>query len=340
VVSWGQTAIDGQAPFGQPALALHRSWTWTGDPVRIAEGGARMDPGEYEEACARAAAQTRLVLSRALVAEHVRADEDADHGRDFIFQVTDGIRFWTLTLLEFDELPQPLIMFTGEAPPPDRRLIISEALKPLLQREPQVEPQRGAVCFTPGTMIETEAGPRPVEDIVAGDRVMTRDNGAQDVLWVGSKLITGARLHAFPDLRPVCIREGAIGEGRPEDDLIVSPDHRVLLSGKTARVLFGEPEVLVAARDLIDDRGITRAHDLREVTYVHLLLQRHEILQANGVFAESFHPGDADLDMVPTAQRQRLFDLMPGLASDADAYGPRVRRVIGTFEAAALIPCH
>ena len=118
-------------------------------------------------------------------------------------------------------------------------------------------PEPGVICFTPGTLIDTPAGPRPVEALRPGDRVLTRDDGAQELLWVGSRRMSGARLYALPHLRPVRLgavrlgavrlRAGAFGLLRPAADLLVSPQHRLLVRGAAARALFNEPEVLVQA---------------------------------------------------------------------------------------------
>ncbi|MFD1808336.1 Hint domain-containing protein [Gemmobacter lanyuensis] len=123
-----------------------------------------------------------------------------------------------------------------------------------------------------------------------GDSILTRDNGPQPILWTGHRRMTGARLYAMPHLRPIRFRAGALGSGRPEDDLLVSPQHRMLVQGPAARALFNEAEVLVAAEDLLNDRSIVVDHALREVTYVHILLERHNIVFANGMETESFHP--------------------------------------------------
>src|SRR5690606_4174674 len=114
----------------------------------------------------------------------------------------------------------------------------------------------GTVGLTPGTRIATPGGPRPAMEIRPGDRVLTCDGGAEEVLWTGARRISGARLHAMPWLRPVRIRAGALGPGAPADDLIVAPGQRVVVTGAAARDLFAEAEVLVAARDLVDGRGI------------------------------------------------------------------------------------
>ena len=175
-----------------------------------------------------------------------------------------------------------------------------------------------------------------VEALVAGDKISTKDNGAEPVLWVGSRNVSGARLYAMPDLRPVRIRQGALGGDRPDGDLIVSPDHRLIVEGQAARALWGEDEVLVAARDLINGQGIARDLAAKSVTYYHLMLEHHQVLLANGVETESFHPAAARLDAIVEEQRQRLFDVMPDLAYDPATYGPMSRRVLTRAEAALL----
>jgi hypothetical protein len=103
---------------------------------------------------------------------------------------------------------------------------------------------------------------------------MTRDNGPQEVLWMGSRRITGARMFVMPELRPIRFRPGALGIDRPDQELLVSPEHRMLVKGAAAQALFNTPEVLVPARDLVNDRTVFTDLKVREVTYVHLLLAR------------------------------------------------------------------
>lgn len=341
VLSWAQITVGGAVPVGPEALMVHRIWEWTGEPVRLQAEGERPKGEGATRVLAEATTLAESLLIRALDIESSATDRTGPEREAQVFTVSDGIRFWNVAILRLAGLPRPMLVFGGEAPPRDRRLVISEAPSPLTAAEPvDGRDRRGAVCFVPGTRIETEAGPRPIETLAPGDRVVTRDDGAQEVLWIGAKRISGARLHACPDLRPMRVREGALGEGRPDGDLIVSPDHRLLLSGARARAAWGEPEVLVSARSLLDDHRVVRAHDLREVTYIHLLLPSHQIIWANGTPAESFHPADADLEMVPEAQRARLLDILPDAARDPEAYGPRARRVLGALEAAALIPRH
>jgi len=149
--------------------------------------------------------------------------------------------------------------------------------------------------------------------------------------------MTGARLHAMPHLRPIRFRAGALGVGRPENDLLVSPQHRMLVNGPAARALFNTAEVLVAAEDLRNDHSILVDHSLREVTYIHILLDRHQIIWANGLETESFHPSNTALDTVAPDQRSGLLDLLPGLADNPHAYGDYARRNLSGSEAAILL---
>lgn len=147
------------------------------------------------------------------------------------------------------------------------------------------------VCFANGTMIETDRGPRAVEDLMTGDRVLTADRGYQPVRWIGRRDVTAAELTRRPGLRPVRFRAGALGDGMPERDLMVSPQHRMLVRSSIAERMFGHKEVLIAAKQLLALDGVELVADLPEVTYFHLLLDRHEVIFANGAPSESLFLG-------------------------------------------------
>ena len=338
VISWSQTEIDGLS--GAPVAAVDRgaSWLWSGDPVQIDAASDILHLGTVggsDDLRRRAARGVRRLVGHALVQEGVRegfGTEDALFDRSFT--VTDGRGRWLATMIEMDELARPLLMFNGQMPPVGTRLWVAETTEAAGSINRITDQPTGVICFTPTTMLDTPDGACAVEDLVAGDKVQTRDSGAQEVLWVGQKRISGARLYAMPELRPVRIRQSAMGDGRPADDLIVSPDHKVLLTGGSARVLYNEPEVLVAARDLIDDHRITRDLAATSVTYIHLMLADHHIVWANGVETESFHPASMPLEAIEREQRERLFDVMPVLEDDPEAYGPMSRRILTGAEAA------
>ncbi len=116
--------------------------------------------------------------------------------------------------------------------------------------------------------------------------------------------------------------------------MTVSPQHRMLISGPRAEMLFGENEVLVAAVHLVNDRSIVRAWP-QEVTYIHLLFDEHEIIRANGAWTESFQPGDQTLQSMEGPQRAELLALFPQL-EQGDFY-PAARVTIKAFEAKVLM---
>jgi len=110
----------------------------------------------------------------------------------------------------------------------------------------------------------------------------------------------------------------------------------MLIKGASARDLFNEPEVLVSAKDLIDGDKIAVDLQVREVTYVHLLLPQHEVIWANGVETESFHPANAALSTLSEDDRARLLEMHPVLEADPHRYGAYARRNLSTSEAAIL----
>ena len=167
-------------------------------------------------------------------------------------------------------------------------------------------------CFTPGTAIATPRGERLVEELREGDRIITRDNGIQEIRWIGRKEITGKALMAAPHLRPVLIKAGALGNGLPERDIVVSPNHRMLVSNDRTQLYFEESEVLAAAKHLVGAPGIN-VIDVIQTTYIHFMFDRHEVVLSNGAWTESFQPGDYSLKGIGNAQRTEIFELFPEL---------------------------
>ena len=141
----------------------------------------------------------------------------------------------------------------------------------------------GPPCFVAGTLIETERGMTAIQDLAVGDLVRTLDNGLQPVRWHGARAVP-----ALDKLAPIRFAPGAFGNDK---ELLLSPQHKVLVSGWRAELFFGQDEVFVAAQHLVNHDTIHRA-PRRQVTYHHLMFDAHEVLLAHGVPTESFYPGD------------------------------------------------
>lgn len=175
-------------------------------------------------------------------------------------------------------------------------------------------------CFTAGTLIATDRGSVRIEDLRVGDRVLTRDRGYRPVRWIGARRFDGNMLADHPELRPVVIPAGALGQGLPTHDLVVSPQHRILLTGDSSRRFSEETEILVAAVDAMDAIGARRA-DMAEVVYYHILFDGHEIVLSNGWWSESFHPSKDAIAGLHEAQRQEILTIFPELADMAASRG-------------------
>lgn len=184
----------------------------------------------------------------------------------------------------------------------------------------------GPPCFTPGTLIATPVGERPVEDLKPGDLVLTADNGAQPLMWIGR-----TRIAADGDHAPIQFQKGVLGLSRA---LLVSPQHRMLIDDWRAPYLFGESEVLVAAHCLVNGDTVTRVESA-EVEYIHLLFKEHEILFANGAKSESYFPGHARTRSEREVQAEVL-ELFPELMSDAASSQQTVRPVVRPRDARAI----
>lgn len=176
------------------------------------------------------------------------------------------------------------------------------------------------VCFAKGTLIATSAGDCPVEQLQVGTLIQTKDNGVQPLRWIGRKKLTREQLQAHPNLCPIRIQAGALGKALPHTDLLVSPQHRILVSSRIAQRMFGATEVLVAAKQLLQLDGVDQADDLPEVEYFHMLFDRHEIVQSNGAETESLFTGPQALKSLGPAARDEIFALFPEL--EAKDYQP------------------
>ena len=184
------------------------------------------------------------------------------------------------------------------------------------------------VCFAEGTLITTERGEVAVQDLRIGDRVLTRDHGYQPLRWIG-----GGEVVRNPASAPIRISAGALGAGAPARDLLVSPQHRVMVTGGQLEASFGFEEALVPARHLVNGTTITQELDGDTVVYYHLLCDQHEVIYSEGLPTESFHPGSWGLNTLDEVARAEVIALFPQLNSDENAYGPSARPSLKRHEA-------
>jgi hypothetical protein len=192
-------------------------------------------------------------------------------------------------------------------------------------------------CFTPGTKIATLRGETLVENLVAGDKVVTRDNGIQDIRWIGQKKVDWRIMTANPHLKPVLVRQGSLGSDLPERDLMISPNHRVLVANDRTALQFNDEEVLVAAKHLVGGLSV-RSIDSMGTTYIHFMFDRHEVVLSDGIWTESFQPTDTSLKGFGNSQRAEIFEIFPDLkTTEGRVAFEAARKTLSKAEAANLL---
>jgi Ca2+-binding RTX toxin-like protein/phage FluMu protein gp41 len=173
----------------------------------------------------------------------------------------------------------------------------------------------GVICFTEGTLITTEFGEIPIEDLKVGDLIQTLDSGLQPLRWIGRRYLDARELAGNDNLRPIRISQNVIGSENCDRDLVVSPQHRILIASRVAERMFGNAEVIVAVKHLLAIEGVDIASDLNHVTYFHILLDEHAIVYANKFLAESLYLGRQAQLSLSQASRAEVLVLFPELAS-------------------------
>ncbi len=180
-------------------------------------------------------------------------------------------------------------------------------------------------CLAEGTRVLTARGEVAVEALREGDLVATLLGGGEGaglspVRWLGHRALD---LRAHPDpaaVWPVRIRAGALGEGRPRRDLVVSPGHALFLDG-----------VLVQAARLLNGHSVVQ-EPWEHVTYWHVELERHDVLLAEGVPTESyldtgnrgaFANGGVPLELHPDFRARRMAETCAPLVEG----GERLERI-------------
>lgn len=142
------------------------------------------------------------------------------------------------------------------------------------------------VCYLKGSLILTDSGYVPIENLKEGDMVETRGEIYDDefidedsetclepILWISKFKVN----YLSSKSRPICIKKDAFGENLPFSDLYVSPEHRLLLNDK-----------MVPAKTILNGQDIYQDNECEDVVYYHLELDTHMAIVANGILAESY----------------------------------------------------
>lgn len=192
------------------------------------------------------------------------------------------------------------------------------------------------ICVARGTRIRSAQGQTVVEDLQTGDWVATKDAGLQQIRWIGSRRLSQDELRDHPELRPIRIASGALGRGLPRNDLVVSPQHRILVSDWRAQLFLGEDDTLVPAKGLVNGTTVTVDTEARDIEYFHILFDSHQVIFTEGQPTESFHPADYSLGAIDADMRAEVLALFPSLAANHAAYGPTAHHVSKVKEARVI----
>ncbi|WP_170332633.1 Hint domain-containing protein [Ruegeria arenilitoris] len=171
----------------------------------------------------------------------------------------------------------------------------------------------GVPCFTRDTLILTQDRERLIQALRIGDMIPTMEHGSQRIRWIGRRRFDRSELLKNPRLWPVRILAGALGNGLPSRDLLVSRQHRMLVQSKIAERMFGTPEVLVPAIKLIVLPGIFVDETVKEVEYFHLLFDCHQVIFAENAPTESLFTGIEALKSLGADARREIFEIFPEL---------------------------
>ncbi|WP_299988473.1 Hint domain-containing protein [uncultured Ruegeria sp.] len=261
---------------------------------------------------------------------------------DYNYEVTDGTNTYTIGVFDYDSSGDNafgggaeqgfFIGFLGDVPPLDTVLTIT-ALGDGAFANPIVNlPVSDFVpCFVGGTNVRLRDGQKAVENLKVGDQVEVLDPtgkeaGFATLLRVFRRRISASELAANPKLRPVRISAGALGHGLPLRDLVVSRQHRMLVSSKIVERMFKISEVLVPAVNLTALPGIFVDQDGESVEYFHLLFDQHKVIYAEGAPSESLFTGPEALKAISPEARSEILSIFPELAEFE--YAPKPARPI------------
>ncbi|MEM7242158.1 MAG: Hint domain-containing protein [Pseudomonadota bacterium] len=195
-------------------------------------------------------------------------------------------------------------------------------------------PGSSYICFCEDTRILTTKGEVVIQNLQAGDWVVTKDHGPQPIRWIGHRDFNLNRVDATK-LVPVCVAKNSFAPNVPSRDLWLSPNHHVKLKSAFSQLLFAKQEVLVPVKSLFEHKGIAPT-ERRAFSYYHILLDQHELIRANNAWSESLFLGDQSVQMINPEYREEIFAIFPELRGDLSQFGKFARPALRLFEARLL----
>ncbi len=239
----------------------------------------------------------------------------------------------TFTLVQFSN-PQYIIVTSGDVDVGDT---IENTNNSIVTAPPSdYDTLPSFVCFTLGSMVLTPLGSQPIETLQPGDLVTVFDGTAKPVRWIGKRRLTVGDLRQSPHLCPVRFRAGSFSSKCPTRDLTVSPQHRIAVTSPDMQLCFGESLMLAPAKGLLDGEMVFQLPPDQEVHYIHVLFDQHELICVEGVWSESFFPGDTSLDAMDRATLREVFELFPELRQRRERFAETVLPTLKPFEAILL----
>ena len=189
----------------------------------------------------------------------------------------------------------------------------------------KIEAKQKARGTTSGLMglgsVRTPCGPRRIENIRKGDLIVTRDSGLQAVRMVFSKTYSQQEISADPSLAPIRFRPRALGPMMPQQDLLLAPDHQVLVPGYRLADVPDTMSRLITARDIADRSDAAFVDkNFDEITYYNIVFDAHQIFCVNGLPVESFLPSKAKTKNMDKAVSGSLVELFPEFAKTETAF--------------------
>ncbi|WP_425043430.1 Hint domain-containing protein [Primorskyibacter sp. S87] len=187
-----------------------------------------------------------------------------------------------------------------------------------------------------GSLVETESGPIAIEDLLPGDRVMTRDHGTQTVLWKGCTMLIPGRPDAKGRTHHLTrIMADSFGMQRPMSGVIAGPSARLLATPGHLRALSSGEPLLTPVGEFVDGMNVVETAPPTPVELFHVCLSQHAVIRVDGLEFETYHPGVTALRTLSHAMRSLYLTLFSHIDKLTD-FGPQAYPRAGDGEIDAL----